>query len=83
MFSQKPCDSTGNCVVKRKTKEKIWCEDEIRIEHERKLITTDLADLKKFLLDGFSFDLIENKVLVSLDPPEDNSSCIGDGDNGM
>lgn len=68
--------------MKRKTKEKSWCEEEIKIEHERKFITTDLLNLKRFFLEGISLDLIENKVVVSLDSPEDNSSLVGDGENG-
>ena len=63
-------------------KERSWCEDEIKISYERKLITSDLSNLKRFLLEGLCLDLIENKVIVSLDCPEDSNSLIGDGEIG-
>ena len=72
----------GRYLLKRKAKERNWCEEEIKIGHERKLITTDLLNFKRFLLEGMQLDLIENKVVVSLDSPDDYNSLIGDGDAG-
>eukprot|EP00112_Aurelia_sp_Birch-Aquarium-sp1_P010801 Seg2294.8 transcript_id=Seg2294.8/GoldUCD/mRNA.D3Y31 product="Leucine-rich repeat-containing protein 43" protein_id=Seg2294.8/GoldUCD/D3Y31 len=69
-------------LLKRKTKEKKWCEDEIIIGHERTFITSDLINLKRFMSEGIVFQVIENKLLVSLDPPEDSFSIAGDGDAG-
>ena len=69
-------------MLKRKTKEKKWCEDEIIIGHERTFITSDLINLKQFMSEGIILQVIENKLLVSLDPPEDACSIAGDGDAG-
>jgi len=71
-------EDQGNCFIRRKTKERAWCEDEIKIDYERILITTDLTNLKRFLLEGLRLELIENKVVVSLDSPDDGNSVAGD-----
>ena len=69
-------------MVKRKAKEGNWCEDEIKVGYERKLITSDLDNFKKFLLEGLCLEVIEHKVVVSLDSPEDCQSLMGDGEIG-
>ncbi len=70
----------------RKTKEKSWSEESIELNHEKTLITSNLINLKKFMSDGVVLKLIENKVVVSPDPPalpDDNASLLGEGEIGM
>lgn len=67
----------------KKTREKNWSEDAIEFNYEKTLMTADLICLKKFIQEGVKVKLIEHKVLVSPDPPslpDDNASCVGDGD---
>ena len=66
----------------RKSRERSWCEESISISHERKLVSGDLSNLKKLFLEGIMIHLVENKVLVSLDPPEETASVLGDADHG-
>eukprot|EP00794_Sanderia_malayensis_P014043 gene14043-15502_t len=67
----------------RKTKEKNFTEEPIELDYETVLMTSDLVNLKRFLSKGITLKLVENKVIVSPDPPsmqEDNLSVFAEGD---
>ncbi|XP_065054348.1 leucine-rich repeat-containing protein 43-like isoform X1 [Rhopilema esculentum] len=70
----------GDYLLTRKSRERSWCDESINISHERKLVSGDLSNLKKLFSEGITINLVENKVLVSLDPPEETASVLGDAD---
>ena len=76
---------SGDCLRQRRTKEKNWSEDSIELNYEATFFVIDMSDLKNYFSDGIILKLVENRVVVSPDPPplpEDFVSVMGDGDLG-
>ena len=51
------------------TRERLWSDEGIQTDFEKTLVTSDLSNLKAYLLNGVTMKVIENKVVVTNEPP--------------